>query len=101
MCGGSSSSQTSATSTNTTAVTSVSNVTTNVPITVDTSDLADALKALAGADEVGAVVSGAAQVQSAKIAASAGPSWSTIITIGGALIGIAIALHLIKVKGFK
>lgn len=108
--GGGQSSQTSSQTTTNTSVATTSNVT--VDNTVDTADIADAIKALAAGGMVNAQTSAAAQVVSAKyaaagqlgaaqIAAGAGPSWETIITIGAALFGLAITFHLIKVRGFK
>jgi hypothetical protein len=108
--GGNTSSTTSSTTNETTQVQTSSTV--NVPISVDTADLADALKALAGSNLEGAALTAAAtagaaktaaagQIASAAIAAGQGPSWSTIIIVAGSILGVLVTLHVIKVRGFK
>ena len=100
MCfGGSSSSTSTSASSNSTTV----NVT---PTTnINTADLADAIKALAGSQSAGAVLNAAGQVQAAQYRAlgdvvaaqaAAGPSSSTIIFILIAAIGVAFTAGVIK-----
>lgn len=97
MSGGSSGSTATSTSSNSTTV----NVSTSTPVTVDTSDLSDAIQALAGADLVGKIytaqTSALAQVASAQIAAST-PNYTNLILIGLAVIGFLITARIIKVK---
>jgi|SRR5579883_1484787 len=102
-CGGgkSSSSSAQAGSTNQTTV----NVST--PVNIDTTDLAQALEALAGAQVQQASINNAGrieasiiaaegQVASAQVAAHAGPSTTTIILVVVAVAGLAFTAGLIK-----
>lgn len=85
-------STTASTSSNQTTVNVTSN--TSVPFSLNTADLADAIKALAGEQFVSSVVAAKAQVASAQL--GAGPSWSTIIIVAGAILGLAFSVGFIK-----
>jgi ABC-type phosphate/phosphonate transport system substrate-binding protein len=112
--GSSTSSTTSSTTNSSTQVSTTSNVSVpiSVPISFDTHDLSEAIAALAQGNvasaalgagaTIGAAKAGATgQVIAAQIAAHAGPSWSTIIIVGGSIVGLLITLHVIKLRGSK
>jgi hypothetical protein len=99
---GGSGGQAASTSTAQSAQSTTVNVST--PINIDTADLADALKALSGAQQqeaeaqlAGSLANAGATVQAAQIAAHAGPS---IYVIGGAIVavlGLLLTAGVVKV----
>jgi hypothetical protein len=98
MCGGGSSSNSTSQAANSTTV----NDTSNVNFSVNTTDLANAIQALAGANLQGQELQAATsiyatQAQESIAKATAGPSWSTIIYVAAALIGVAFTLGFIRV----
>src|SRR5690348_12670443 len=100
--GGSSGGSAQSASTSQSAQSTTVNVSTPVNLAVNTSDLAHALEVLSGQQFASSVVSAAATVQAAKIAANAGPN---VYVIGGAIIavlGLLFTAGIIKVpKGLR
>lgn len=92
--GGSAATSSTSQATNATNVTV--NSSTSVPVSVDTTDLAHAIEALAAVKAIGDREQAGAQVVSAAIAAKAGPSWTTILLGAVAVLGLAFTTGLIK-----